>query len=109
MALGLVRYQLSDGEAVLVEVDRDSPGYERVARDADDIVQAGKTLESTLRTVVPTARAVINSLADLKASAVEVEFGIKLSGEASILVAKTSMEGHFNVRLAFHPGAAQDK
>jgi Trypsin-co-occurring domain 1 len=32
-----------------------------------------------------------------------VEFGIKLAGEAGALIAKTSAEGHFTVRLSWSP------
>jgi hypothetical protein len=35
---------------------------------------------------------------------VEVEFGIKLAGEAGALIAKASAEGHFTVRLKWSPG-----
>ena len=103
MATELVRYELSEGGSILVEVGGDDAyGYEQCAREAGGVVKAGRTLESAFRLIVPSARAILDSVEDLKASEVGVEFGIKLAGEAGVIVAKSSAEGHFNVRMTFY-------
>ena len=103
MATELVRYELSEGGSILVEVGSDEAyGYEQCAREAGGVVIAGRTLESAFRQIVPTARAILDSVEDLNASEVGVEFGIKLAGEAGVIVAKSSVEGHFNVRMTFY-------
>ena len=37
-----------------------------------------------------------------------MEFGIKLAGEAGAMIAKTSAEGHFTVRLSWSPTGDDD-
>jgi hypothetical protein len=104
----VVRYEVRDGSYVLVEVDEDSYGVELVSRDSDGVVEAGQRLESALASVREAAQATLDVLSGLSPEAVEVEFGIKLAGEAGALIAKTSAEGHFTVRLSWSPGN-QDK
>src|SRR5690348_7513137 len=71
VATELVRYELSEGGSILVEVGSDEAyGYEQCARDAGGVVIAGRTLESAFRLIVPSARAILDSVEDLKASEV---------------------------------------
>jgi len=103
VATDLVRYELSEGGSILVEVGGEEVyGYEHCAREPGGVVKAGRTLESAFRQIIPSARAILCSVEDLKASVVAVEFGIKLAGEAGVVVAKSSVEGHFNVRMSFN-------
>ena len=100
----VMRYQVGDGSSVLVEVDEDTYGIENVARAPEGVLEAGQRLEAALASVREAARAALDSLAKLSPETVEVEFGIKLAGEAGALIAKTSAEGHFTVRLSWSPG-----
>lgn len=109
MATDLVRYELSGGEHVLIEADSEAYGYEHCATEAGGVVKAGRTLESAFRQIVPSARAILSSVEDLKAYEVSVEFGIKLAGEAGVIVAKSSVEGHFNVHMTFRRDAEVDQ
>lgn len=99
----VVRYQVGDG-SVLVEVDEDTYGVEEVSRTSKDVLEAGQRLESALGSVRDAAQATLDALSKLSPEMVEVEFGIKLAGEAGALIAKTSAEGHFTVRLSWSPG-----
>jgi hypothetical protein len=38
---------------------------------------------------------------DLRASEVDVEFGLKVAGEVGAVLARSSAEGHFNLRMTF--------
>jgi hypothetical protein len=38
---------------------------------------------------------------ELSPDGVEIEFGVKLAGEAGAIIAKTSGEGHFTVKLSW--------
>ena len=49
------------------------------------------------------AQAALDAMSKLSPETVEVEFGIKLAGEAGALIAKTSAEGHFAVKLSWSP------
>ena len=100
----VLRYQVGDGSSVLVEVDEDTYGVEAVSRVSDGVAQAGQRLESALGSVRDAAQATLHALAKMSPETVEVEFGIKLAGEAGALIAKTSAEGHFTVRMSWSPG-----
>jgi Trypsin-co-occurring domain 1 len=99
----VARYQVGDSSSVLVEIDEDTYGVEAVARGPEGVLEAGR-LESALASVRQAARAALDALKELSPESVEVEFGIKLAGEAGALIAKTSAEGHFTVRLSWSPG-----
>lgn len=94
---------------MLVEVDEDTYGVEAVARNSDGVVDAGQRLESALASVRKAAQATLDALTKLSPETVEVEFGIKLAGEAGALIAKTSAEGHFTVRLSWSPGGGSEE
>ena len=100
----VVRYQVGDGSSVLVEVDEDTYGVEAVSRTSEGVLKAGQSLESALDSVRDAARAALDAMSKLSPETVEVEFGIKLAGEAGAMIAKASAEGHFTVRLSWSPG-----
>lgn len=99
----LVRFSLPEGSAVLVEVDEDSLGIERVSRDRDGVVEAGHRLTEALGSVRDAAQASMEVLQTLSPGRIELEFGVKLAGEAGAIIAKTAAEGHFTVKLSWAP------
>jgi hypothetical protein len=101
----VMRYQVGEGSSVLVEVDEDTYGVEAVSRLSDGVLEAGQRLESALGSVRDAAKATLREMSKLSPDAVEVEFGIKLAGEAGAMIAKASAEGHFTVRLSWSPSA----
>jgi hypothetical protein len=114
MALTLLASFPSDaGPPLLVEVAGDDYGLERVARDDGGIVQATEKLEEALGRAMPTLRTVVRSVQALSPDAATIEFGITLTAEAGVVVAKTAVEGHFTVTLSWarstaEPGAKAD-
>lgn len=105
----VVRYQVGAISSVLVEVDEDTYGVEAVSHASDGVVEAGQRLESALASVRDAAQVTLDTLTKLSPETVEVEFGIKLAGEAGALIAKASAEGHFTVRLTWSPGGEPDE
>jgi Trypsin-co-occurring domain 1 len=99
----VVRFQVDDGSSVLVEVDEDAFGVERVSRGADGIVEAGRRLTDALGNVRAAAQASVDVLRTLGPDALELQFGVKLAGEAGAIIAKTTAEGHFSVKLSWSP------
>ncbi|MFC8665717.1 MULTISPECIES: CU044_2847 family protein [Streptomyces] len=96
----LVRFHGSDGASLLVEVDSVGGGLERISnRDRNGVVEAGRRLEEALATVRPALRSVVDSVRALAADEYEVEFGMKLNAESGVVIAKTALEGHFNVKI----------
>lgn len=100
----VMRYQVGEGSSVLVEVDEDTYGVEAVSRTSEGVLEAGQRLEAALGSVRDAAQAALEAMSKLSPETVEVEFGIKLAGEAGALIAKASAEGHFTVRLSWSPG-----
>jgi len=99
----VVRLGLDDGLSVLVEVDEDSVGIERVSRGQGGVVEAGRRLTEALGSVRDAARASMEVLQTLSPDQLELEFGVKLAGEAGAMIAKTAAEGHFIVKLTWAP------
>lgn len=99
----VVRFELTQGSTVLVEVDDDNVGIERVSRGRDGVVEAGHRLTEALGSVRDAARESMKVLQTLSPDRIELEFGVKLAGEAGAIIAKTVAEGHFTVTLTWSP------
>jgi len=96
----LVRFESSTGESLLVEVGDDEFGVARISRD-DGVIEATKSLENALKATRSSLTAIVDSIRDLAPDEYEIEFGMKLNAEAGVIVAKTALEGHFTVKLAW--------
>lgn len=65
---------------------------------------AGRVREAAAP-ALEAARALLAQARELTPDAVEVKFGVKVTGTASWLVAKAATEGSFEVTLSWRPGA----
>lgn len=104
MTLDLLRFRTEDGGEVTVEVSDTGEGFAPAGRNRR-IAEAGSTFEAALgeaRRAAKAALAVFRS-ADLGPDEIEVQFGVKLSGEAGAIIARTSLEAHLIVKLAWSP------
>jgi hypothetical protein len=97
----IVRFGLEHGASVLVEVDDDATGIERVSRGSDGVLDAGRRLTDALAGVRDAAGQSIHVLHSLSPDSLELEFGVKLTGEAGAIIARTAAEGHFTVKLSW--------
>ena len=104
---GLVEFKTDDGAVIVVEGVEDESGSRLVAR-ADGTVQAARTFEGSLEGVRAAAESALRVFRDgsLKPDTVEIEFGVKLTAEAGALIAKSAVEGHLVVKLAWSPGGS---
>ncbi|MGV9694432.1 CU044_2847 family protein [Streptomyces sp. NPDC003470] len=94
--------RLGDGTAVRVEVDgRDESGVDRVGRGSAVVRDSAHTLQEALAHIRPAVEAVADSVRGLanRPDTVSVEFGIKLSAEAGVVVARAASEANFAVHL----------
>ncbi|MGP4010456.1 CU044_2847 family protein [Streptomyces sp. 4N124] len=92
---------LDDGQIVLLEVAGDGPaGVQRVSRGGV-VAGAAETLQQALGRVRPALGAVLDGAQGLPRppGSVTVEFGITLSAEAGVVVARGSTEAHFTVTM----------
>src|SRR4051812_34872323 len=105
----LAKFALRDGRSIWVEIDDDTQDevgrYQRVARDrGSDLTKAAmQSLESALEAIKPAAEELATTLLSLarRPSAVEIQFGLKLSGEVGAIIASTSAEGNIGVKLTW--------
>ena len=97
----LASFPSDAGPPLIVEVAENDYGVERVAREDGGIIQAPQKLEDALKQAMPTLRSVVRSIQSLAPGDAEIEFGITLTAEAGVVVAKTAVEGHFTVTLSW--------
>ncbi|WP_027341401.1 CU044_2847 family protein [Hamadaea tsunoensis] len=103
----LVQFRTENGDALIVEVDEPSVGLQRVARNGTAIAEAGQRLEQALDSLRPSLAAVMESIAAMAPTSHEIEFGLKLSGEVGAVVARSTAECHFVVRMQWERGAGR--
>lgn len=96
----LVEYPLDEGGFILVEVVEDS-GIARASRAGDLAARATMSLEAAWQQVSPAIRSVLKSIRDpeTQADEVDLEFGVKLTGTTSAVIASTGCDFHFKVNL----------
>jgi hypothetical protein len=97
----LLRFGTDEGTFV-VEVADDDPGFELVTRDGV-IADTRQRLEDALVGVRRAAQSALRVFQDesIRPDGVELEFGVKLNAEAGAVIAKTAVEGHFQVKLSW--------
>jgi hypothetical protein len=98
----LVKMDLADGGSVLVEVAEDRSGpVTRGGRTEDLVTSAGATLESALDQLGPVVKGVVTRLREAAdwPDEVEVEFSIKLSADANVIIARSAGEANFKISL----------
>lgn len=100
----VLRYEVGSG-TVLVEVGEDSYGVNHPARNEQGILDVGRRLEDALSSVRPFAVAAVEAMSELAPEQMEIEFGVKLSGDAGAVIARNSSEGHFILRMSWSTSA----
>jgi hypothetical protein len=105
----VVEMPLEDGSTILVEVSDDEQRLERVGRIGTVVRNSAETLEEALRRVRPAVTAVLNQARSLASppDKVKVEFGVKLTAEAGVVIAKATTEANFKLSLEWGISADQ--
>ncbi|NGO47960.1 CU044_2847 family protein [Streptomyces ureilyticus] len=101
----VVSFELPDGGRVLVEpVDEEAYGLEEIAVSGGTVIRrAQEGLDEALdgiRRLAAEAHTRITSI-DVAPQRLELEFGVKLSGETGAVLAKASGEAHLVVRAVW--------
>jgi hypothetical protein len=102
MTSQVVELPLEEGGTVLVEVDDPYDGpVVRGGRGSLPLPPISEPLEQVLAGLGPATRAVLNQLRGLADSPgeIQVEFAIKLTTDARIIIAKAGAEANFRVAL----------
>ena len=92
---------LAEGGSILVEVDEphDSPAVR--GHPAASLPPLAESLEGVLARLGPVARALVSQVRELTDSPqeIEIEFAVKLSADARIVVARAGGEANFRILL----------
>jgi hypothetical protein len=94
---------LKEGGTILIETEPPSArtGAVRVSKDGEILDRTQVQLETALTKIRPVASAIVSALnrsVDAPAE-IAVEFGIKLSAEANVVISSTAVEGSFKISL----------
>ncbi|MEV0562794.1 CU044_2847 family protein [Dactylosporangium sp. NPDC050588] len=89
----IVRYQADDGTVVGFEIDPPE-GFSPASTHA----VLGRVRDAAVP-AIEAAKAVLERAKELSPDGIEVKFGIKVTGAADWLIAKSSAEGSFEVTL----------
>lgn len=97
----LIRFPLESGHSVIMEVEEPDNGITRAARPHEVMATANQTLESALEHIKPAAEAVLAKLSSLseRPEEVEVEFGLKASAEAGMIIASGKLDANYTVKV----------
>ncbi|GLZ40691.1 CU044_2847 family protein [Actinokineospora sp. NBRC 105648] len=100
MAVEIARFPLADGGSVLVEVD-EVPGVARASRPGKVMTEARTVFENAVGQVRDAAAAALTQFSSMTRAPDEVElkFGMKLDVEAGAVIARTGVQGQFEVKL----------
>ena len=106
----LLEFKTAAGESLLVEVEEAFGGpVTRGGRTAAAVVEAGVSLEQILARLGPTLGGIISQLRE-KAEwpgEVEVEFGVRLSADANVIIARAGGEANFRIALRWSSQKAE--
>lgn len=104
----LVEFEMEDGSSVIFETT-DKPtvnvaGTERVSRDCTDsnstIQKAEQGFNQVAARIRPAAQLVLDALRELNSpKEIQIEFGLKFSAKAGVIVASTDSEVNFKVSV----------
>jgi ribosomal protein S5 len=95
----VVKYQLDDSTVVGFEFEP-GPGF-HPAGAKDFVGQVSKAVEPAME----AAKTVLAKVKEIGPQEVEVKFGVKVTGEATWVVAKAATEASFEITLTWSPGA----
>ena len=100
----IVEYPLEGGGVLLVQpasMDADQGDLGLASPVEEKAKKATETLEAALDQVTPALKSVAGKLRALSPDDLTVEFGLTLTAEAGVIVAKGTTEVHFTVTLAW--------
>jgi hypothetical protein len=101
----LIDFTLDSQTTILVEAAEDGTpkGMQRVSIGGATAEQAKEAFDTALAGIKPIARSIMAQLQDAATDAkeIQVEFGIKLTATAGVVLAKASTEGHCKIAITW--------
>ena len=103
----LLEFKTETGESLLVEVAEPSGGaVTRGGRTAEAVVEAGASLEQVLGRLGPAMKGIVSQIREAaeRPDEVEIEFGVKLSADSNVIIARAGGEANFRIALKWVEG-----
>jgi hypothetical protein len=99
----LVEIPVDGAQPVLVEVAEAGDGVVRAARPGEVVATAAESFQAALARFRPMASAMVKQFRELseRPQEISVEFGLKLTAEAGMVIAQTGGEANFKVSLVW--------
>ena len=98
----LLEFKSQEGALIFVEVDeRPSGPVTRGGRSAEAVVEAGEGLEQVLARLSPVVAGIVTQLRETPdwPDQIEVEFGVRLSADANVIIVRAGGEANFRIAL----------
>ena len=98
----LIEVPLDGAAPVVMEIeDAEGVGIVRSARPGEVVATATKSFDAALERLQPMAQTLITRLQDLgeRPDEISIQFGLKMTIDAGLVVAHSSGEANFNVTL----------
>jgi hypothetical protein len=100
-AVDLVRFRLSGGESVIVEVDDRDQGAVRVG-GRDRMREAQETFDENLLRIRDATRSVLATMrTTTEPDEIKLVFGIKFNAEAGAVIARTGVEANIGIEMVW--------
>ena len=103
----LLELSVQDGSTVLVEVDEVASGpVTRGGRAQNAVIEAGASLEQVLGKLGPTLSGIVTQVRNAvdRPDEVQIEFAVKLSTDANVIIARAGGEANFRIALKWSSG-----
>jgi Trypsin-co-occurring domain 1 len=100
----LLEFKSEQGGAVFVEVDQLPSGpVTRGGRPEEAVVEAGEGLEQVLARLGPVVTAIVRRLREAPdwPDQIEIEFGVRLSADANVIIVRAGGEANFRIALTW--------
>ncbi|MBF0375337.1 MAG: hypothetical protein HQL39_18240 [Alphaproteobacteria bacterium] len=94
----------SESGPIFVEVDDDQPGRHEASNVTPKPRKADKSFLDAIAGIEPIARAVMAQIEKVAPNEASVEFGVKISSKAGIVLASAEAEGTLKVTLKWVKG-----
>lgn len=103
----LAVFSLDEGGTVSIEVE-EAPGMTRAGRAGATVREAGESFERALAEVRNAASAALGQFRAMaqRPDEVEIKFGVRMDAQVGAVIAKTGLQGQFELTLKWVRGAA---
>jgi hypothetical protein len=98
----VVEFEQGDG-VILVEIDDDDTRGREALAGRGAAEKAKQTFEEAVAGIGPIAALILRQVTALAPESVSVEFGIKFSAQAGVMIASSAVESNCKITLGWKP------